>query len=93
MVEHARDGSNHPCPAELARAAWIFDHGFLPLAGGLDDQEPGELDRLRRLWNIFRAEWLWRHKGDMNPAEWVTRYPSEWEIVQDVMEWEDASSC
>lgn len=55
---------------------------FLPQAGGLRDQRPGEVDRLQRIYNIWRALWLWNHRDLSDDAKWVQQHPAEWRIVE-----------
>jgi hypothetical protein len=77
----------------LRCARWFVEHGALPEPGGTRDQQPGELARLTALYNIWRALWLYEHRGGMDFAKWVENHPSEWEIVQDVMEMENGGNC
>jgi hypothetical protein len=60
----------------------------LPNSGGARDQQAGELTRLSWIYAIWHSVYLWEHRGQVDDAKWVGNHPGEWDIVQDIWEFE-----
>lgn len=75
----------------MPRELWLFwqhrRYGVLPSAGGLEDQEPGLLDRMSIMGDAYDAYNDYRSIPAGGGADWQRRNPHKWRIVCEIEGW------
>jgi hypothetical protein len=76
------EGKIGKAPRELTKAQDARDYKTLPRLLGLDDQDEGEMRRMRAAFNVYEA--FASMSGAGNKAEWGNANPGALDIILDV---------